>query len=79
MALDPSSSSSHTIAHAETVLAGLRPRVLKLLGGQKLRAGLEYMDILKPERGDPGSAHVLYVGPNLQTEDGRRLRLIGGD
>ncbi|KAI0317856.1 hypothetical protein OF83DRAFT_1163714 [Amylostereum chailletii] len=68
----------HFTLGAITLLSTLRPRIMELLDGHKLRAGLERMDILKPERGDPKSAHVLYVGPDLASDDGLRLLAVGG-
>ncbi|VDC01513.1 unnamed protein product [Peniophora sp. CBMAI 1063] len=65
-----------TLTRATELLHTLRPRVLEMLGGEPLRVGLERMDIMPPERGDPERAHVLWVGPDLEGEDGRRLRAV---
>ena len=67
-----------TLAAARALLESLRPRVLQMLRGQRLRVGLERMDVLQPERGDASRAHVLFVGPVLGGEDGRRLRSVCG-
>ncbi|KAI0056391.1 hypothetical protein BV25DRAFT_1832272 [Artomyces pyxidatus] len=66
----------HTLEDASYLLHSLQPRVIEILRGQKLTVGLEIMDIMKPERGGHERAHVLYVGPDLNREHGRRLRAV---
>ncbi|ETW77402.1 hypothetical protein HETIRDRAFT_147887, partial [Heterobasidion irregulare TC 32-1] len=65
-----------TLGAARALLEALLPRVLQMLHGQRLRVDLERMDVLQPERGDASRAHVLFVGPVLGGEDGRRLRSV---
>lgn len=50
---------------------------MELLGGERLRVGLERMDIMRPDRGDSSRAHVMYVGPMLDSEDAKRLKAVG--
>lgn len=63
-----------TLQSALSILTELRPRILDILGGQKLRVALNRMDIMQPERGDRDKAHVLWLGSRLDDEDGMRLK-----
>jgi activating signal cointegrator complex subunit 1 len=77
----PSTSSQprpKTLSSALSLLTDLKPRILDILGDQKLRVALNRMDIMKPERGDLDMAHVLWLGPLLEDEDGRRLKHVCG-
>ncbi|KZV67917.1 hypothetical protein PENSPDRAFT_653651 [Peniophora sp. CONT] len=65
-----------TLARATELLRTLRPKVLEMLDGKPLNIGLERMDIMPPERGDAERAHVLWVGPDLGSEDGKRLKAV---
>ncbi|THH14096.1 hypothetical protein EW146_g6195 [Bondarzewia mesenterica] len=67
---------SHTLDIAQSLLESLRPTVMDLLNGQRLKVGLERMDIMKAERGDASRAHVLFVGPSLDGEEGKRLNTV---
>jgi activating signal cointegrator complex subunit 1 len=67
-----------TLERASSLLASLQPSILQLLGDRPLQVGLEQMDILKPEKGKPGSGHVLFVGPDLKSPDGIRLKRVCG-
>ncbi|KAH8106395.1 hypothetical protein DFH11DRAFT_1732938 [Phellopilus nigrolimitatus] len=72
-----------TVTSAFSLLQSLRPRILGILDGAPLRVPLQQIGILKPERGDPGKAHVMYVGPiedvpctDSESQDVRRLALV---
>lgn len=67
-----------TLSSAISLLADLKPRILDIIGDQKLRVALNRMDIMKPERGDLDKAHVLWLGPSLEDEDGKRLKDVCG-
>ncbi|KZT22875.1 hypothetical protein NEOLEDRAFT_1118987 [Neolentinus lepideus HHB14362 ss-1] len=65
MSLERSSAPGpKTIAAALALLAELRPRIFGILAGEKLRVELKAMDIMKPDKGDPERAHVMWVGPS---------------
>lgn len=66
-----------TLEEACSVLESLRKNVMELLGGERLRVGLERMDIMRPDRGDASRAHVMYVGPISDSEDAKRLKAVG--
>ena len=84
MSLDQPQATSHTSAEsppdsertlirASELLQTLRPTILAMLNGSPLNIGLERLDIMPPERGNPERAHVLWVGPDLESDDGKRL------
>ncbi|EMD39444.1 hypothetical protein CERSUDRAFT_121726 [Gelatoporia subvermispora B] len=65
-----------TLDAVRTLLQGLRPRILEILGREPLRVRLGSMDVMKPERGDLERAHVMWVGPPPEGEDVRRLKAV---
>jgi len=69
-------SQAKTLTEALALLAALKPRLMGVLGSHKLRVGLDRMDVMKASPG--GEAHVLWVGPRSEEEDGdgRRLREV---
>jgi activating signal cointegrator complex subunit 1 len=67
-----------TLSSALALLAALRPRIMSILSGYRLRVALDRMDIMKPTRGDLDQAHVLWVGPLLEGADAGRLREVCG-
>ncbi|KAK7682304.1 hypothetical protein QCA50_014507 [Cerrena zonata] len=79
MSLDLDGTTSHgtrpkTLDTAAQLLNELKPQVMKMLAGEKLRIGLKRIDIMKPERGDLEKAHILWTGPAQEGEDAKRLR-----
>ena len=76
MSLDQSGDSTRTLSAARSLLQSLKPRVSEMLAHHKLRISLERLDIMPPERGDLTRAHVLFIGPDLSSEDGKRLLAI---
>ena len=60
-----SKDSLPSLSSAIEFLQSLRPRILDLLENKQLLVPLEEMDIMKPDRGDPEKAHVLWVGPRV--------------
>ena len=56
-------NSPKTLEAARTLLREVKPKVLEILGREKLRVSLDSMDIMRPERGDQERAHVMWVGP----------------
>lgn len=77
---DPGAGAARpkTVDAALALLRELRPRVLEMLGGAPLRVALRQADVMKPERGDPERAHVMWVGPPHDDEDARRLTRVAG-
>jgi len=71
-----SESRPKTLPSALSLLTDLRPRILDILGNQTLRVPLNRMDIMKPDHGDLEKAHVLWVGPLMEDEDGMRLKNV---
>ncbi|EIN12157.1 hypothetical protein PUNSTDRAFT_130426 [Punctularia strigosozonata HHB-11173 SS5] len=57
-----------TLYDACAFLRVLRPQILRELHGSPLRVPLTSMDIMKPERGNPERAHVLWAGPARPAE-----------
>ncbi|KAI0671288.1 AKAP7 2'5' RNA ligase-like domain-containing protein [Trametes maxima] len=76
MSLDQASKPESTLQAAKRVLEEVRPKILEALGGRKLQVKLERVDIMKPERGDQERAHVMWVGPAVEAEGGRRLQTV---
>ncbi|KAI0049388.1 hypothetical protein FA95DRAFT_1677515 [Auriscalpium vulgare] len=76
MSLDLPEYPNLTLAAARQTLRALQPRIHQLLQGERLRVGLDRLDIMKPERGNPERAHVLYVGPDLSSAAGHKLRMV---
>jgi hypothetical protein len=71
-----------SLADAKDVIASIRPRLLELLSApssdgspssRKLRVSLTHVDIMKPDRNDPRTAHVLFVGPSKGDADWETL------
>ncbi|KAI8986312.1 kinase A anchor protein [Trametes punicea] len=65
-----------TLEAAQRVLEELRPKIVEMLGQERLRVTLDSMDIMKPERGDQERAHVMWVGPSLDGESGKKLKAV---
>ncbi|KAI0073014.1 hypothetical protein K474DRAFT_1686391 [Panus rudis PR-1116 ss-1] len=84
MSLDRPSSSEQsqssqrpkTLESAKALLDELKPRVMEILAGEKLRVGLKRVDIMRPDRGDLERAHVMWVGPSHEDEDAKRLKKV---
>ena len=69
---DSSASESDTqpkrnVEAAIKVLQDVKPKVMELLAGEKLRVSLDSMDIMQPERRNQERAHVMWVGPALDS------------
>ncbi|KAG1728998.1 kinase A anchor protein [Suillus lakei] len=69
-------SSGRTLADAQALLLTLRTRVMELLNGHSLCIPLTEMNIMNPDRGNADNAHVLWLGPSLDTEDAQRLKTV---
>lgn len=78
MSLDVDKEKQRTLEMAKNVLQELRPKILEILGGEKLVVRLDRMDILKPERGSRERANVMWIGPSLESESARKLRRVAG-
>ncbi|KAH7884930.1 kinase A anchor protein [Phlebopus sp. FC_14] len=66
-----------TLSEALALLSSLGPRIKESLAENHLCVPLQRMDIMKPDRGDPDNAHVLWLGPSFDTEDALRLKAVG--
>ncbi|KIJ59283.1 hypothetical protein HYDPIDRAFT_100984, partial [Hydnomerulius pinastri MD-312] len=73
----PNGGATKTLPEALSLLCSLGPRIMEMLSGIRLRVPLQMMDIMKPDRGNPDNAHVLWFGPSLDTEDAQRLKKVG--
>ena len=74
-------NSSKTVSEALTLLHSLKPRVMEILGKDKLRVALNRMDIMKPNRGSQDkldNAHVLWIGPAIEGDEALKLQAVGG-
>ncbi|KAG1844451.1 kinase A anchor protein [Suillus tomentosus] len=69
-------SSGRTLEDAQALLCTLRTRVMELLNGHSLSIPLTEMNIMNPDRGNADNAHVLWLGPSLDTEDAQRLKSV---
>lgn len=78
MSLDVDKEKQRTLEMAKNVLQELRPKILEILGGEKLVVRLDRMDILKPERGRRERANVMWIGPSLESESATKLRRVAG-
>lgn len=76
MTLD--NSSGRTLADAQALLWRLRPRIMELLNGHGLCIPLTEMNIMNPDRGNADNAHVLWLGPSMDTKDAQRLKSVSG-
>ncbi|KAI0642816.1 kinase A anchor protein [Trametes meyenii] len=76
MSLDQPDAPEKTLQAAKRVLEEVQPKILETLGGRALRVKLERMDVMKPERGNQERAHVMWVGPALETEEAGRLKTV---
>ncbi|KAG2114376.1 kinase A anchor protein [Suillus discolor] len=65
-----------TLEDAQALLSTLRTRVMELLNGHSLSIPLTEMNIMNPDRGNADHAHVLWMGPSLDTEDAQRLKSV---
>jgi len=65
-----------TLESALTLLNNLKPRIMDILSGEKLRVDLNTLDIMPPDRGDLDKAHVLWMGPAVV--DDHKLRTVCG-
>ncbi|KAL6300641.1 hypothetical protein BKA93DRAFT_740086, partial [Sparassis latifolia] len=72
----PSPSTPRTLRTAAVLLEEIRPALLEMLDGARLRVALKSMDIVKPERQDLERAHVMWVRPSPRNEDFERLRKL---
>ena len=82
MALDSTpamGSQTKSLQSALDLLRSLKSRIMNILGNHRLRVSLDRMDVMKPGHGRPGDAHVLWLGPSLENDDGRRLKAVCGD
>ncbi|KAH7924975.1 hypothetical protein BV22DRAFT_1105190 [Leucogyrophana mollusca] len=71
------SSGMKTLPDALSLLSTLKPRIIELMQSHPLRVPLNSMNIMKPDGGDPDKAHVLWLGPDFNTDDARRLKAVG--
>ncbi|KAG2122443.1 kinase A anchor protein, partial [Suillus cothurnatus] len=69
-------SSRRTLADAQALLGTLKTRVMELLDGHSLCIPLTEMNIMNPDRGNADNAHVLWLGPSMDTEDAQRLKSV---
>ncbi|CCM05511.1 uncharacterized protein FIBRA_07734 [Fibroporia radiculosa] len=69
-------TSLRTLGAALSLLQEIRPRVMEMLGKERLRVGLNCMDIMKPERHDLDRAHVMWVGPGQHGDEAARLKRV---
>ncbi|KAG2038746.1 kinase A anchor protein [Suillus americanus] len=69
-------SPGRTLADAQALLWKLRTRVMELLDGHSLCIPLTEMNIMNPDRSNADNAHVLWLGPSLNTEDAQRLKSV---
>lgn len=69
-------SSGRSLADAQALLTRLRPRIMELLNGHSLCIPLTEMNIMNPDRGNADNAHVLWLGPSLDTKDAQRLKSV---
>lgn len=70
---------ARTVEAAQALLNELKPQIIDMLQGVKLRAALRNLDIMPPERGDATRAHVMWIGPSSEDQDGRRLKAVCGE
>jgi activating signal cointegrator complex subunit 1 len=70
--------SKPTVATALSLLQSLKPQIMEILGQEKLRVTLDRMDIMRSGRDDSENAHVMWVGPSLESPDARRLKRVCG-
>ncbi|KAI0330869.1 hypothetical protein GY45DRAFT_1250064 [Cubamyces sp. BRFM 1775] len=75
-AVAKSESTRRTLEDAKKVLDELKPRIKELLGDEVLKVKLDRVDIMPPERRDQERAHVMWVGPSLDTESTKRLKTV---
>ncbi|TBU21693.1 hypothetical protein BD311DRAFT_677767 [Dichomitus squalens] len=54
---------SKTLEAARGLLREVKPKIIEILGEEKLRVSLDSMYIMPPERGDQERAHVMWIGP----------------
>jgi len=68
---------SHTIEDALNLLHSLRTPIMTILNGEELMIPLESMDVMrsKPNQ-NPEQSHVLWAGPELISETGKRLSTV---
>ncbi|KAI1783327.1 AKAP7 2'5' RNA ligase-like domain-containing protein [Ganoderma leucocontextum] len=59
----PAEKPTRTLEAAKTLLQEVKPKVMELLSKETLRVPLNSLDIMRPERGDPERAHVMWAGP----------------
>ncbi|KIM60671.1 hypothetical protein SCLCIDRAFT_1216572 [Scleroderma citrinum Foug A] len=71
--------SHRTVSDALSLLSSLKPRIMELLVGNRLRVPLQRMHIMDPDGGDPDHAHVLWLGPSPDAADAHRLQRVGGE
>ncbi|KII90527.1 hypothetical protein PLICRDRAFT_536428 [Plicaturopsis crispa FD-325 SS-3] len=67
------SQPASTLDAAISLLQALRPRIIDLLAASPLRVTLDRMSIMPPDR---SGAHVLWLAPNEDNEETRRLRAV---
>ncbi|OSX57080.1 hypothetical protein POSPLADRAFT_1067877 [Postia placenta MAD-698-R-SB12] len=75
MSLD-AEPTSRTLDGALALLHQVRPQVMQMLKGQKLRVAFRNIDIMKPERGDLERAHVMWVGPSPEDNSAGLLKSV---
>lgn len=63
LAPDSTRRLPRTLDAARGLLQEIKPKIAGLLCEEKLRVSLDSMDIMKPERGEQGRAHVMWIGP----------------
>ncbi|EGN97767.1 hypothetical protein SERLA73DRAFT_182510 [Serpula lacrymans var. lacrymans S7.3] len=70
------SQSFKTLPAALNLLSALKPRIMEMIGDKRLCVPLNFMDIMNPDRGDHDKAHVLWMGPSLDSEDAQLLKRV---
>ncbi|KAH9890388.1 AKAP7 2'5' RNA ligase-like domain-containing protein [Cubamyces lactineus] len=69
-------STTGTLEDAKKVLDELKPKIKEILRDEALKVKLDSVDIMPPEKRDQERAHVMWVGPSLETESAKRLKTV---
>jgi hypothetical protein len=80
MTLDSSSDTpthGKSLRSALALLNSLKPKIESILAGKRLFVGLDVMHVMDPERvRRSGDAHVLWMGPDMTTNNAKRLSAV---
>ncbi|TDL19159.1 hypothetical protein BD410DRAFT_792407 [Rickenella mellea] len=63
-----------TLQNAITLLECIRPRLMSLMENKPRRVSFQRLDIMSPNRGDLEKAHIMWIGPDVESEEGKRLQ-----